>query len=343
MLAPPAAPAVCAGCGAEVAGGLLSCPGCSRLVHAHELRRLAADAEAATAAGDRPRALALWQTAMSLLPPDAGQRAAVSERIAALGALAAVRPAQREGRGEGGGAAKKSGIAAAAVAFLLKAKTIVFFVLAKGKLLLFGLTKLSTLASMGPYLAWMWALYGWRLGAGVLISIYVHEMGHVLALRFYGMDAGAPVFIPGIGALIRLKQAPPNERVDARIGLAGPIWGFAAAIAAYGVYLATGVPVWAAVARFGGWLNLFNLLPVWQLDGGRAFNSLSRRQRIGALVAIGAAFALTRNDLLLLLMAGAVYQLFRPAPDRDDHGAWGTYVALVLALAAFEMLPGVAR
>lgn len=341
MLAPAAAP-VCAGCGAQVASGLLSCPGCSRLVHAAELRRLAEGAEAATAAGDRPRALELWQAAMVLLPPDAGQRAAISERIAALGALAAVRPAQRESGGSGG-AAKRTGIAGAAMAFLLKAKTIIFFVLAKGKLLLFGLTKLSTLASMAPYLAWMWALYGWRLGAGVLVSIYVHEMGHVSALRFYGMDAGAPVFIPGLGALIRLKQAPPNQRVDARIGLAGPIWGFAAALAAYGVYVATGVPVWAAIARFGGWLNLFNLTPVWQLDGGRAFNSLSRRQRIGALVAIALAFAATRNDILLLLMAGAVYQLFRPAPDRDDHGAFGTYVALVLALAAFELLPGAMR
>ncbi|HYH78376.1 MAG TPA: site-2 protease family protein [Longimicrobium sp.] len=333
----PAAHHACGGCGADVAAGLLSCPGCSRLLHADELRRLAAEAEAATAAGDRPRAFELWQGAMALLPPEAGQRAAISERIAALGALASVRPAQRER----GGVAKATGIIGVAAAFLFKAKTIVFFLLAKGKLLLFGLTKLSTLASMGPYMAWMWALYGWKLGAGVLISIYVHEMGHVSALRFFGMSAGAPVFIPGIGALIRLKQSPPNERVDARIGLAGPVWGFAAAAAAYGVFLATGVPVWGAIARFGGWLNLFNLLPVWQLDGGRAFRSLSRRQRIGALAAIVLAFALTRNDILLLLMAGAVYQLFRPAPDRDDHGAWGTYVVLVLALAAFELLPGV--
>ncbi|HEU4556858.1 MAG TPA: hypothetical protein VFS20_03375 [Longimicrobium sp.] len=335
LVVSPAA-AHCEGCGAQIAPGLLSCPGCARLVHATELRRLAADAEAATAAGDGPRALELWQQAMQLLPPDAGQRAAISERIAALGPLAAVKPAKEHGKG----AAGKFGMLGVALAFLLKGKTIIIFVLSKAKLLLFGLTKLSTLASMGPYLVWMWAAYGWGLGAGILISIYIHEMGHVSALRFYGIPAGAPVFIPGIGALIRLKQHPPNERVDARIGLAGPIWGLGAAAAAYGVYLATGVPVWAAIARIGGWINLFNLTPVWQLDGGRAFHSLSRRQRVAALGAVLVAFALTRNPLLFLLMGFAVYQIFRPAPDRDDHGSLATYAALVLVLAAFELLPG---
>ncbi|HEX9939533.1 MAG TPA: site-2 protease family protein [Longimicrobium sp.] len=333
VLAPAAAH--CEGCGAQIAPGLLSCPGCARLVHAAELRRLATEAEAATAAGDGPRALELWQRAMTLLPGDAGQRVAISERIAALGPLAAVKPAKEQGGGAG-----KWGVLGVALAFLLKGKTIIFFALSKAKLLLFGLTKLSTLASMGPYMLWMWAAYGWKLGAGVLISIYIHEMGHVSALRFFGIPAGAPVFIPGIGALVRLKQHPPNEHVDARIGLAGPIWGLGAALAAYGMYLATGVPVWGAIARIGGWINLFNLVPVWQLDGGRAFRSLSRRQRIAALVAIVVAFALTRNPLLYLLMAGAVYQLFRPAPDRDDHGAFGTYAALVVVLAAFELLPG---
>lgn len=53
------------------------------------------------------------------------------------------------------------------------------------------------------------------------------------------------------------------------MGLAGPLWGLAAAIAAALAYLATDAPIWAAIARFGAWINLFNLLPVWQLDGSR--------------------------------------------------------------------------
>jgi Zn-dependent protease len=328
------APSVCPGCGSEVAGGLLSCPGCDRLVHAAELGRLADQAEEATAAGDAARALALWHRVLELLPPEAGQRAAIGERIEALaGARSA--PAPR-----GTGTAKKTGLAGIVGAFLLKAKTILVFVLGKAKLLIFGLGKLSTLVSMGPYLALTWQRYGFGLAAGVMLSIYVHEMGHVSALRFFGLPAGAPVFIPGFGALIRLRMSPPSERIDARIGLAGPVWGLGAAVVAYGVYLASGVHLWAAVARVGAVINLFNLTPVWQLDGGRAFNSFSRRQRIWAAGALVLAFAATRNHWLFLPLGGAAWQLFRPAPDRDDAGAFGTYVLLAFVLAAFELLPG---
>src|SRR2546430_11600704 len=81
------------------------------------------------------------------------------------------------------------------------------------------------------------------------------------------------MFIPGVAAFIRLKQYPTDRREDARVGLAGPIWGAGAAIAAYGVYLATGAGIWGAIAHVGAYINLFNLLPVWQLDGGRGFRS----------------------------------------------------------------------
>ncbi|HEX8245286.1 MAG TPA: hypothetical protein VF541_17365, partial [Longimicrobium sp.] len=109
------------------------------------------------------------------------------------------------------------------------------------------------------------------------------------------------------------------------------------------LYAATGAPVWAAVARIGAWINLFNLTPVWQLDGGRAFNSLSRRQRAMALGVILVALVVTHVHMLLLVAGGAAYRLFlQPAPDRDDDGALMTYAFLVLVLAALEMLPGMA-
>src|SRR2546430_4511923 len=72
------------------------------------------------------------------------------------------------------------------------------------------------------------------------------------------------MFTPGVGAFIRLKQYPTDRREDARVGLAGPIWGAGAAVAAYGGYLATGAGVWGAIAPVCAVINLFNLLPVWQ-------------------------------------------------------------------------------
>src|SRR5439155_26028416 len=103
--------------------------------------------------------------------------------------------------------------------------------------------------------------------------------GHVSALRRYGIAATAPMFIPGFGALVRLKQYPASPAEDARVGLAGPLWGTLASVAFFATGLATHWPSLIAIARVGAWLNLFNLIPIWQLDGGRGFNALSRAQR----------------------------------------------------------------
>ena len=63
------------------------------------------------------------------------------------------------------------------------------------------------LASLGVY----WTLYGWPLALGLVLSIYVHEMGHVAMIRRYGSAASAPMFIPGFGAFIQLRamNLPP--------------------------------------------------------------------------------------------------------------------------------------
>src|SRR2546430_4861243 len=81
------------------------------------------------------------------------------------------------------------------------------------------------LLSAGVY----WTIWGWKFALGVVLSIYVHEMGHVQALQRYGIKATAPMFIPGVGAVVRLKQYPADRREDARVGLAGPLWGRPAA------------------------------------------------------------------------------------------------------------------
>src|SRR6185436_5687170 len=130
-----------------------------------------------------------------------------------------------------------------------------------------------------------WAAWGMWFALGLVLSIYIHEMGHVVALRRYGIAATAPMFVPGLGAFIRLRQSLP-PRQSARVGLAGPLWGLGAAAAAWAVALAGGSAMWSAIAHTGAWINLFNLLPVWQLDGSRAFAALGRAHR----ATIGAAF-----------------------------------------------------
>jgi Zn-dependent protease len=180
-----------------------------------------------------------------------------------------------------------------------------------------------------------WTLWGLWFALGVVLSIYVHEMGHVAALRRYGIAATAPMFIPGFGALIRMKQAPVTPRENARIGIAGPVWGLGAAVTALaGAHLGGG-PMWVAVARTGAWINLFNLLPIWQLDGSRAFASLTRMHRWLATAALAAAWLITRDGVVLLVLIVAGFRaLTAGVPVERDRGAlaWFAFVALALAL-----------
>jgi Zn-dependent protease len=167
-----------------------------------------------------------------------------------------------------------------------------------------------------------------------VLSIYVHEMGHIAALRRLGIAASAPMFIPGLGAFVRMKQYPATVAEDAEVGLAGPVWGLAAAVACWAVFLATDAPIWAALARTGGWINLFNMLPVWQLDGGRGFRALDRRQRWLAALAIGVAWYLTGEMLLLLLgLVAALAAGFGQPAEKPHPKAFYTYAALIAALS----------
>ena len=148
------------------------------------------------------------------------------------------------------------------------------------------------------------------------------------------------MFIPGVGAFVRLKQSPASAREDARVGLAGPLWGLAAAVAAALAYLATGSPIWGAIARFGAWVNLFNLLPVWQLDGGRGFRALSRGQRWMVAAVMGVAWLASGEGLLVLVgLAAAARAWGSEAPEEGDQRAFLELLVLVAALSALCALP----
>lgn len=314
----------CASCGTQLSPSFLSCPACHTLVHAERLKQLAADAEAATRAGDNTRALSAWRDALDLLPPASPQFAVIAGRVDELSrtiSFSAPKPANPPA-----GSALKRGWSAIVAGAAI--------VLAKAKFLLIGLTKLGTLSSMLVFLGVYWGLYGWKFALGFVVCIYIHEMGHVWLLARYGIKASAPMFIPGVGALVRLKQAPANVHEDARVGLAGPVWGTGAALAAWGVELATGAPIWGAIAHTAAWLNLFNLLPVWQLDGGRGAVALSALQRRVLVLVIIGSYVLTKEPLLILVGLGAVWQAFRPAPRDHDWSVLLLFSALVAGLSA---------
>jgi len=312
-------------------------------VHRARLEELAGQADAARAAGELSTALGHWREALTLLPDGAAQRQALERRLAAVRAeidghapVAAATPGAKAPR------RKLTGIAAGASALglaLLKAKSLLGLLFANGKLLLLGLTKLPTLLSMFAYASFTTGR-GVPLALGIVASIYVHEMGHVASLRRYGIPASPPMFVPGFGAFVRLGVGPIDPHEEARVGLAGPLWGLVAALVAAGVGLAFGSPVAYAVASIGGLINLFNLVPVWQLDGARGMRPLTRNERLG-LAGLGIALGTLTHQWMPAVVGGAlaVRALMAREPAPGDRRVALLFAFLMIAHSLVAMLP----
>jgi len=141
------------------------------------------------------------------------------------------------------------------------------------------------------------------------------------------------MFIPGVGALVMLKQRITDPLTDAKIGLAGPVWGLGAALTAVAIYTITRAPIWLAIAQLTGFLNLFNLIPVWQLDGSRGLHVLARSERWVLVGAIVIALLLTEQRLLLIVGGVAVWRALQQDAGPGDARVLATFVVLVVALS----------
>lgn len=336
--------ALCPQCGTEVAPHLLICPGCHRLIHGDRLKSLAGEADQAEASGDPTVAMIAWRSALELLPPGSRQHEVIRQKVGELVKVVDAIPGPKPKSVDPTAGPKWGGAAVGGVGtiglMIWKFKFLGLMILGKGKLLLLGLTKASTLLSMFLSFGVYWSLWGWPFAAGLVLSIYIHEMGHVAALVRYGIKAGAPMFIPGLGAVIRAQQHLASTREDARVGLAGPVWGLGAAIACAIAFALTDLPILAGIAKLGAWINLFNLIPIWQLDGGRAFNAFNRSQRWFATLAVSAAWAATEESVLMLVLIGAAYRAGFTAPAAEsDQPSVVVYVALIALLSLLTQLP----
>jgi Zn-dependent protease len=154
---------------------------------------------------------------------------------------------------------------------------------------------------------------GWRFAAVFVLMILIHEIGHGVEIKRAGLSAGYPVFIPFFGAMIAMRDQPRSPLVEARIALAGPIWGAASAVAVAALYLVTHDRFWLTLAYTGFFLNLFNLTPIGFLDGGRVARLLSRRAWIVGLAIMAAIFFFAPAPQLLLIgIMALVHALGRP-------------------------------
>jgi Zn-dependent protease len=304
----------CANCGTALAPEALVCPNCRKFTHSSQLDELASRARHLSAVGQPSAAREFWQEALRLLPPESSEHRAVQREIDKLDARLSPKPATDW--------KKRLGPFGVAIAALLKYKTALFLLLAKGKFFI------SIFLFLGLY----WARFGWWFAFGITASVLLHEMGHYVMVRRFGFAAELPMFLPGFGAFVKWNGANVDGSVRAQISLAGPLFGFFSGILFYGVFLGTGHLVWLALAQLAGWLNLLNLIPVFIFDGASAMTALGAQARLAVLLVSIVMFFTLHESLFLFVAIATGYRLIkRDFPEESKQGIAYYFIFLVLA------------
>src|SRR3954447_20484524 len=195
------------------------------------------------------------------------------------------------------------------------------------KWLLILLPKMKILTTAGTMLvstaAYAW-LFGWQFGIGFVLLLLVHEMGHAIQLRREGVESGWPVFIPFLGAYIGMKEMPKDAAAEARARPAGPVLGSIGCLVPLALYAATGNNLFRALAFIGFFLNLFNLLPVVPLGGGRAMAAISPLMWIVGFAGLLVAAILFPNPIIFIIVLFAGLEAWRrfKARKSPEHKAY---------------------
>jgi Zn-dependent protease len=206
---------------------------------------------------------------------------------------------------------------AALAALLAKFKTIG---LALFKFKIFA-TSGTMLVSIAAY-AWIW---GWKFAVGFVLLILVHELGHVLELRRQGIPASAPLFIPFLGAVVGMRQMPDDAWKESRVALAGPILGSIGAAVVWAAGAALDSDFLVALAFTGFFINLFNLLPIVPLDGGRAVAAVHPALWALGLAGLVALAFWHPNPILVLILIVGAFELWRRWRERGTPAAAAYY------------------
>ncbi len=196
--------------------------------------------------------------------------------------------------------------------------------LAKLKAIILLLPQLKLLVTAGSMVVSVIAyatIWGFQFAIGFVVLLLVHEMGHVIALRREGIKASAPMFIPFLGAVISARSLGDDAVAEARVGLAGPILGSIGAAACVLLWRATGSDFWRALAFTGFFLNLFNLLPVVPLDGGRAMAAMAPWMWFIGFLGMIALAIIFPNPIILIIVVFAGYETYRRWKLRRSGGA----------------------
>jgi Zn-dependent protease len=204
------------------------------------------------------------------------------------------------------------------------------------------LLKFKFLFSMFVSAAFYVWLGGWWFGIGLVVLLFVHEMGHVVEAKRQGLPVSAPVFIPFMGALITLKQMPHNAWNEAKLAIAGPIIGSAGALALFLAGVALDSRALKALAFLGFFINLFNLLPVVPLDGGRIVAALHPAFWLVGFLALLGLCIWRPNPILIIILLFSASELWRRwqmrrHPEMQDYYRVEPHQRLIIGILYFGL------
>lgn len=184
---------------------------------------------------------------------------------------------------------------------------------AKLKLLLFALPKIGFLkvALLGATNLWFYALFwGWQIAAWVIVLLLVHELGHAIAYKAFGLGVARIGFVPFLGAYAMSKEAPESAWVNALCALAGPLIGGAGCAVLWWYGHSTGSDLMSAAATLGFLLNLFNMVPVVPFDGGVAAGAIHPYVWFVGIFGLTVAALRFPNVILFLFLGIALWQAY---------------------------------
>jgi len=163
----------------------------------------------------------------------------------------------------------------------------------------------------------------WPFAVGFVLLIMVHELGHLIVLKRYGLKASLPIFIPYVGAMIAMKEMPPDAKMEAWMAFGGPFLGGIGALLCFIAWNYTGYPLLLHLAYVGFFLNLFNLTPISPLDGGRILNAVSKWfMLLGLLVLLGYMLMGHVHPVMIIILVAGVSSIIRRFKEKESDSAY---------------------
>lgn len=201
--------------------------------------------------------------------------------------------------------------------------------------------------ALGSVIAYSY-LFTWLFALIIVTAVFIHECGHLFMMKRYGLRTKGIYLIPFFGGAAVAEKAFPSRQIEAITALTGPAVGLGLSAIGAGLYFVTGNPIWAAAANWNALINLFNLLPVTPLDGGRVIKSvvLSLNSRLNIvlyiIMTVIAAYVMVTQQLwifILLLVIGTIEffhdrKKHKKMPAMKPRVSWLVAAAYILLVAA---------